>query len=50
MTPNTAVFGIPLLCMLYYNIQNPYLGLENGRRYWEGGNIGRGCIEGDDCT
>ena len=26
----------------YNNLQNPYLGLENGRRYCEGGGIGRG--------
>ena len=25
------------------------MGLENGRWYWEGGGIGRGAIEGDDC-
>ena len=42
--PKTAVLGVIL-----YNIQNPHLGLENGRRYWEGGGIGRGGIEGDDC-
>ena len=42
--PKTAVLGV------IYNIQNPYLGLENGRRYWEGGGIGMGGIEGDDCT
>ena len=38
-----AVLGV------IYNLQNPYLGLGNGRRYWEGGGIGRGGIEGDDC-
>ena len=42
--PKTAVLGV------IYNIRNPYLGLENGRRYWEGGGFGRGDIEGDDCT
>ena len=34
---------------MIYNIQNPHLGLENGRRYWEGVGIGRGGIKGDDC-
>ena len=43
-TTKTAVLGV------IYNIQNPYPGLENGRRYWEGGGIGRGGVEGDDCT
>ena len=38
-----AVLGV------IYNLQNPYLGLGNGRRYWEGSGIGRGGIEGDDC-
>ena len=40
-----------------YNLQNPYLGLGNGRRYWGeavlgGGGIGRGGIGGtsDDYT
>ena len=26
------------------------MGLGNGWRYWEGGGIGRGGIEGDDCN
>ena len=39
-----AVLGV------IYNLQNPYLGLENGRQYWEGGGIGRGGIEGDNCN
>ena len=43
--PKTAVLGV-----IYYNLQNPYLGLENGRRYWECGGIGSGGIEGADCT
>ena len=33
-----------------YNLEKPYLGHENGRRYWEGGGEGRDGIEGDDCT
>ena len=32
------------------SLQNPYLGLKTGRRYWEGGGIERGGIEGDDFT
>ena len=32
--PKTAVLGV------IYNLQHPYLGLENGRRYWEGGGMG----------
>ena len=44
--PKTAVLG---LGSHIYKIQNPYLGLENGRQYWEGSGIGRGGIEGDDC-
>ena len=39
-----AVLGV------IHNIQNPYLGLEKGRRYWEGGGIGRGGIEGGKCS
>ena len=42
--PKTAVLGV------IYNLQNPYLGLENGRQYWECGGIGSGGIEGADCT
>ena len=38
--------GIPKTAVLrvIYNLQSPYLGLENGRRYWEGGGLGRGGI------
>ena len=35
-----AVIGV------IYNMQNSYFGLENGRRYWEGGGIGRGVLRG----
>ena len=43
--PKTAVLGV------IYNLQHPYLGLENGRRYWEGGGMGgrRYWGGGDDC-
>ena len=45
--PKTAVY---IGSHIIYNLQNPYLGLGIGRRYWpEGGGIGRGGIEGDDC-
>ena len=33
-----------------YNLQNPYLGLGNGRRYWGGGGIGRGGMGGGGAT
>ena len=43
--PKTAVLGV------IYNLKNPYLGLENERRYWEGGGIGRATVlGGDDCN
>ena len=32
--------------MNHEDIHNPFLGLENGRPYWEGSGIGRGGIEG----
>ena len=44
--PKTAVY---IGNHIIYNLQNPYLGLGIGRRYWEGGGIGRGGIQGDDC-
>ena len=36
-----AVFRKAAVLGVIYNIQNPHLELENGRRYWEGGGIGR---------